>query len=347
MVFHKSFIGMAENEKTLKVYMTDITDEMRKVGTILAKLLPVISFIVPITILYILYPNSFESTWKGRLYYLFFLWLVSLETILSWETINLKIHRLKSAKIILILASSLLPLAYVLISQFLGLNTILTDLAIKSGIDPHWAINFFPLSIEYLVFTVLFVVIVTLCYGVSSLQDYSISTVFLGLIGMIYITDDMYPYGRFTPFQLLVPTTARLAAGLLNLLGYQTTWLGIRNGMPILSASDGLRSSGPLAIAWPCSGIASLLIYTVTILLFFKKTNISWKQRTIYFVIGAVITYFINIVRIATIFIMALNQQDWVRFHDLYGQLYSITWIILYPLIIVGSRILWKKIRTG
>jgi thaumarchaeosortase len=336
---------MIENEKTLKLNMIDITDETRKAGTVLAKLVPIISFIVPITILYFLYPNSFESTWKGRLYYLFFLWLVSLETILSWETINLKIHRLKSAKTVLILVSSLLPLAYVLISQFLGLNRIFIDLALKSGMDPNFANNSFPLSIEYLVFTVLFVVIVTLCYGISSLQEYSISTVFLGLIGMIYVTDDMYPYGRFTPFQLLVPTTARLAAGLLNLMGYQTIWLGIRNGMPILSASDGVRSSGPLAIAWPCSGIASLLIYTVTILLFFKKTNISWKQRAVYFLIGAVITYFINIVRIATIFIMAINQQDWIRFHDLYGQLFSITWIISYPLIIIGSRVLWKKIR--
>ncbi|MGD8565069.1 MAG: exosortase/archaeosortase family protein [Candidatus Bathyarchaeota archaeon] len=252
---------------------------------------------------------------------------------------------MKSVKTVLLFFSSTLPFFYILVSQFMGWNSILVDLAVKSGIEQDWA-NLIPLSIEYLIFTILFVLIVSLEYGVSSLQEYSISTLFLGLIGMIYMMDNMYPLGKFTPFQFLVPTTAKLAAGVLNLMGYQTIWLGIRNGMPALIASNGISNSPPLAIAWPCSGIESLLIYTITILLFFKRTDISWKQRIIYFTIGAVVTYFINIMRIATIFIMAVNNEEWWKFHDFYAQLYSISWIISYPLIVVGSRILWKKIRN-
>ena len=145
MMLHKRFIGMIKNEKTLKGCMMDTVDKVRKAVTVLVKILPVISFIIPMIILYFLYPNSFESTWKGRLYYMFFLWLVSLETILSWETLNLKTYRLKSIKTVLILIASLLPLIYVLVSQFLGLNTILIDLALNSGMDPNMANNFFPL----------------------------------------------------------------------------------------------------------------------------------------------------------------------------------------------------------
>src|SRR3989339_659633 len=49
-------------------------------------------FTVPLILLYFLNPGSFESMWKGRTFQLFFIWLVALEFILSWETIKLKIN---------------------------------------------------------------------------------------------------------------------------------------------------------------------------------------------------------------------------------------------------------------
>jgi len=325
--------------------MTNAKQRVRETTTTFTKLLPILSFIIPFLILYSFYQASFESTWKGRMYYLFFLWLISLETILSWEQLKTEKRKLKSIRTILIIITLMLPTIYVVATHYSRLNIIITDLAVKSNIKQDWA-NLMPLSIEYLVFTVLLVLILLTEYGISSLQEYSISTLFLGLVGMIYITDNLYPFGNFTPFQFLVPITAKLAAGTLNLLGYQTLWLGMRYGMPTLIAMDQKGACSPaLAIAWPCSGIESLLIYSVTILLFLKKTAIPWKQKIIYFTIGAIVTYSINILRIVTIFILAIYKGDWGRFHDLYGQLYSITWIISYPLIIIGSRALWRKIR--
>ena len=58
----------------------------------------------------------------------------------------------------------------------------------------------------------------------------------------------------------------------------------------------------------------------------------------IIFVIGAVGTYIVNILRIVSIYVIAINQGDWRTFHDYYGELYSITWIIAYLLIIILSR---------
>ncbi|MEM3715236.1 MAG: exosortase/archaeosortase family protein, partial [Nitrososphaeria archaeon] len=96
--------------------------------------------------------------------------------------------------------------------------------------------------------------------------------------------------------------------------------------------------------------IDSLIIYSVTILLFLKDSVISWKQRTAYFLIGAAITYFINILRIATIFIIAIDygatSPQVQQFHNYYGPLYSITWITAYPLIIIGTQALWRKIKS-
>ncbi|MCK4433881.1 exosortase/archaeosortase family protein, partial [Candidatus Bathyarchaeota archaeon] len=106
----------------------------------------------------------------------------------------------------------------------------------------------------------------------------------------------------------------------------------------------------PFLIAWPCAGVESLIIYTLVILLFLKESLIPWKQRIVYFAIGAIVTYFINVLRIVTIFVISIpchsTQNAVWRFHNIYGQLYSIAWIISYPLIIIGTRVLWQKIRS-
>jgi exosortase/archaeosortase family protein len=308
--------------------------------------LPVLAFVIPLSILYYLDPNSFEMTWEGRTYYLFFVWLMMLETILNWGELRPKIWRLKSTRTILLTASLSLPTIYVIGSNYWGWNEAILDFA-KRSINPDISIyQYMPLSIEYLVFAVLFVAIALAAYGVASLRNYSITAVFIGLIGSIYTINNLYPYGLFTPFQVLVPTTTALAAGILNMMGYRTSisfmQSSTQGSMPVLSIGH-----VAYAIAWPCSGIDSLLIYSVTILLFLKSSGIPWKQRISYFVFGAVITYIINGLRIATIFVIGVNGGDINPFHNYYGPLYSISWIISYPLIIIATRSLWTRIVPG
>jgi exosortase/archaeosortase family protein len=166
-------------------------------------------------------------------------------------------------------------------------------------------------------------------YGTHGFRSYSISAFFLVIIGTVYIVDDVYPQGAFTPFQLIVPTTAYLAAGVLNLMGYRTLWLGNLGGMPTFSAEDAYgNQSGYFSIAWPCAGVESLLIYTVVILLFLKRSAIPRWHKVIYFVIGAVVTYFVNVLRIVSIYLTSINRGDVGRFHNIYGPLCSISWII-------------------
>jgi len=351
-----------------------LTQTLRKYSNTIMILLPLFSIIAPFTIIYfyqdIAYPpypimysppespkytNTFEVTWKGRTFYLFFLWLFILEIMLGWEELRAIRFKLKSIRTFAIIVALLLPTIYVVIANFYGLNKTIVDLAYQKGMrgsdglpPPNWM----PLSTEYLVFTVLFALIVLVEYGISGLMNYSISITFLGIIGLIYTIDNLYPNGQFTPFQFLVFPTATLAASFLNLMGYQTSLSVIMDPiwgwLPKLTAQDpgNPLKSATFGIGWPCAGIESLLIFTVTILLFMKKSAIPTKQRIIYFVIGAAVTFFINILRIATIFIIGVNGGDWEAFHNFYGQLYSITWIILYPLIIIGSRVLWSKIRS-
>lgn len=322
------------------------------------KLLPLISFIIPVLILYSLYQKTFEpvwtGTWENRVGYIFFLWLFSLETILSWEEVRTREFKLKSIKSITFIIAFFLPAIYVIIFNYFGLNALITDLARQYNIKPGWA-ELMPLSMEYLAFAVLFALIIFLEQGRSGLKNYSISTFFLVIFGTIYIINNVYPFGKFTPFQILVHPTTMLASNILNLMGYRSTISFIDNhpvygSLTNLGVTDSHGSSVQFGIAWPCAGIESLLIYTATILLFLKKSSVPLTHKIVYFMIGAIVTYFINILRIVTVFVIALNKGDWGMFHDYYGQLYSLTWIISYPLIIIGSQALWNKIkkwRTG
>ena len=316
----------------------------------LLKVFPLIAFMIPFVILYFLYPASFELTWKGRTFYLFFIWLVVLEIILNWDRISgTKIQRLKSARALAFIAATALPVLYVLAVNYWGLDTAILNFGRSINVSPN-VLELLPLSTEYLVLTVLFIFSIAVYYGIDKLGNFSISTFFLGMIGMVYTIDNLYPWGRFTPFQILVPTTTMLAAGVLGLLGFGTSITYINSAeMGSLTRLEVKALSGKsqgFNIAWPCSGVESLLIYSVTILLFLKNSSIPWKHRIVYFVFGAAITYLINALRIATIFIIAINGGDWGVFHNYYGQLYSLFWIMSYPLIIVAARTLWGKIFT-
>lgn len=328
--------------------MIKIPRANRRYVDILMRCLPILAFVIPLGILYYLHPNSFEMTWEGRTYYLFFVWLMMLETILNWEKLRPKTWRLRSLWTILFAVSLFLPTIYVIGSNYYGWNEALSTLALRSKIVFS---NDMVLSIEYLVFTMLFVFIASAAYGITSLRNYSITALFLGAIAMVYTINNLYPYGLFTPFQFLVPTTTVLAAGILNLMGYTTSITFTQRAdlglLPALKVTSSTGGSIVYNVAWPCSGIDSLLIYSVTILLFLRSSAVPWKQRIGYFIFGAVVTYLINALRIATIFVIGVNGGNINPFHDYYGPLYSISWIISYPLIIIATRALWTKIMLG
>ena len=317
--------------------------KIKKFQKSLIKIVPLIIFFIAFLWLYLINPSSFELMWKGRTFQLFFIWLITIELILNWDIIQTKKIKIFSVKSLSYITTLTLPIIYIIISNYLGLNAIIADLS--QQIDIQWW-NSMALSAEYLVFTVLFSLIIYVSFGKQGVKEFLVPLFFLGMVGALYTIDNIFPYGEFTPFQLMVPTTAILAATLLGFMGYDTT-LTSMGTMPRLTATNpdiALRSA-TFDIAWPCAGIESLLIYSVIVLLFLKRIQIDSKGKIIYFLIGAVITYFINILRIVTIFLIGMNQGDFQIFHFYYGPLYSISWIISYPLIILAIQKLRKKLK--
>jgi exosortase/archaeosortase family protein len=341
--------------------MANVPQAVKRNARIIITLLPILSFVPAFLILYSLYGWTFEQTYRGRTFLLFFLWLATLEVILSWEKLQKnKVNRLLSMRTGLLVIALLLPTVYVVAANYYGINTIISDLSgqyispvykLMFGSDPtqkNIAASQFPISFEYLIFAVFFCLMILLAYGINTLSEFSLSIAFLGIIGLLFTMDQLYP-GKLTPLQIFVPATATLAAKVLNLMGYHTT-LFLTTSMPLLIATSRQGQSFGASINWTCAGVESLLIYTLTILLFLGKTPIRWKHRIIYFAIGAAVTYFINTLRIAYLFVLGIeyggNSPIWQNFHNDYAMLISIGWIVSYPLIIIGSRALWGKIEN-
>jgi exosortase/archaeosortase family protein len=322
------------------------TAYFRRYSTYLKILLIFLSASIPLAILYFLYPLSFDKTFNGRAYYLFFVWLVVLEFALDWDRYKSKTSKMAVKRTFAFGLALLLPAGYVIVSNFLGFNALIMDLFRSYGVVSPWLDNT-PLAIEYIVFAMLFALVILFAYKLKGLADFSLSIALLVVVGAIHTINILYPYGGFTPFQILVPATAKLSADVLNLMGYQTTlFLSSGSLTPTLIIRDSTAYWGG-QIAWPCAGVESLLLYTVIMLLFLKKADIPRFHKVIYFTVGAAVTYFINILRIVTLFLIGLNGGDVWTFHDYYGQLYSAVWIMFYPLIIIGSQVLWSKYKDA
>jgi len=127
------------------------------------------AFVVPFLWLYLLDSGSFELIWKGRTFHLFFIWLIVLELILSWENIQPKIDKPTSAKTLAFVAALLLPTVYVVLSNYLGLNIATAEAARQSGVT-WW--ESMALSTEYLVFAVFFCLMMFLQFGKKGLKDF-------------------------------------------------------------------------------------------------------------------------------------------------------------------------------
>ncbi len=290
---------------------------------------------------------AFELTWKGRLFLLVFAWLFIMESAMDWK----KFGDEKPKNRYLMIASlvcALIPLIYVISVEFLGLDlTVLSIGRDVFGIGVAGAANEsleflsyqWPVSFEYVVFAVFFILSILLAYKPKGLKTLSISLTLLGGIGAAYLFDTIFPFGVFKPLAAFAVPTAAVAAALFDLLGYSVMLVypihTANSALPSLTVHVGTESA-TVAIAWACAGVQSLLLYTLIILVFFKKSYISAFRKLAYFIIGAFGTFFVNVLRVYSIVMVMITegQAAGMDYHDIYGELYAIIWILLYILVI-------------
>jgi thaumarchaeosortase len=292
----------------------------------------------------------FEATWKGRMFYLFFIWLISIESIIYWDELG-DVQPKNRFKIIASLIFALVPTVYVIAVNYFGLDLIVLKAGFNFGIraiTPEgypWDFLYlqWPVSCEYIVLAVFFIIAAILAYGLKGLKFFSISFALIAGIGAAYMLDTIYPFGVFRPLQAFALPTAATSAAVLDLLGYNTqlSYPISYDGslLPQLTVKYG-GNSATVQIGWACAGVHSLLLYVLIILVFFKKVDISSFRKLAYFIVGLFGTYFVNVLRICSIVIIMLNYgwEAGMTFHDKYGELYFFAWIFAYIALIASIQ---------
>jgi len=314
---------------------------------------------LPICICYALEPDLFFLTWKGRALSLFFLWLIFLELVLAGGSfVHKEFSSFKGWRVFALFAFAAAPSLYVIVTNLSPVRQGMIGLGELIGVarmweEPNVRYGFikehFPISLEYLCLTLFFTIFIWFTYGKNGLRHFAVSLFFLGAIGTVYMADTLYPFGAFTPFQSFVPFTASSAEQVLRWMGYTASWEFKSVGgveLPVMSVRGG-SSVVEYGIGWPCAGVQSLFIYTFTILLLLKQMNTQIISKVVYFVIGAVGTYIVNILRVVSIFLIALHEGGAAAktFHDFYGEFYAITYIVLYLMIVIVVHKKWRKLR--
>ncbi len=311
-----------------------------------------LTIITPICIAYILDPMSFNYTWKGRTLYLFFLWLIFLEIILAWDNFVRKdFSAYKGWRTFTLIALAVAPSLYVIVTNLKPVSESIVELGKLLGVlqDPWFLELSWPLSLEYLALTVFFTLFIWFTYKKSGLSYFALSLFLLGAIGTVYMIDTLYPFGAFTPFQSFVPFTASAAGQVLEWMGYNTSLTFQIHGLSgvKLPVIEVIGTGVKFGIGWPCAGVQSLFIYTFTVLLLLRQMDTQIMFKIVYFVVGAIGTYIVNILRVVSIFLVAIHQGEIAAttFHDFYGEFYAMTWIVLYLAIVIVVHKKGEKLK--
>lgn len=320
------------------------------------------SFVMMMLIVYVIDPSSFLLTWKGRAFYLFFLWLFALEFILGSRNSKSRISlRTDVARIILGFFALMIPTIYVLEFYLFGLNNTIVQLGeflgAGQGLNLNFVRDFFPISFEYIIVAVSIFVGVLLLLDFEGIKQFSISISLLGMIGVFYMIDTFRPYQTAVipnflspalpqsgfPIQSFVPFISSIVAFFTQKLGYAVQMVVLRDGAVQMLVNN----SFGFVIYWPCAGVYSLFIYTFVILLFLKNSPMSLRGKMGCFIVGVVGTFFVNILRIVAIISITVNLGDATGqyFHNYYGELFFLVWIVvfLFALILVQRFLIRRK----
>ncbi len=307
-------------------------------------------FSLPFILLYIFVPATFELSWKGRMQYVIFVWLVLLETFLSKKRLvkpGVDAQQGKTtARFIIGFIALLVPTVFTLWQFMSGGRSSVTLLGRLVGAPfPDLELDW-PLAFEYVLFACSFILAVWLLQYRDGLGRLKISLFFIGSVATFFMVDAFFHYGTAWLLQLFVPPIVSVAAFFLNALGYPTTTGPYADGYLLLLRKAGGHNMN-LLVYWACAGVHSLVIYTFLILILFKNAEIPQKRKFIYIVVGAIGTFMANTLRIVSIGIIGVESGPEAShlFHEYYGELFFIAWIVVYMVTIFLLEYRQKKKR--
>jgi exosortase/archaeosortase family protein len=230
----------------------------------------------------------------------------------------------------------------------------------------------FLLALEFFSYALFVLVIAGLLYSARTMPLMSTPAIYAVGTGILATLDAYFPQNALPPLQGWVPLVWNLVVVLLRLFGFHTASFpapppisnvsvqpppgcpvfrnlqfqsppGVAWVNPNVLCIWGFKGFSELVIFWPSSGIVSMIIYSLVIVVLVVKLQTPLVRKFVYAFIGAVGTFFVNVIRITTIVLYATyytSQSGLIdAFHNSIGEILFITWIILYFLLVIRVEV--------
>ncbi len=293
---------------------------------------------IPVFVLLALAPGSFELSWAGfgklglgGLFFVLFFLFFELYLYDFRKHARMRLTRIRKIILFAIVAATL--------TYFVGVQADASFLNLVYSLGPPGGSgggsNSWLMSIDYLTFAIYILSLAAVLFGFSLRVFKGVITPILlsGALVVFYLLDAFFPYREIGPLQFwanFIVAGVGLLAKLFGLPIY-----GFSNYLTI----EGTKVSLTLAVFWPSSGVQSIIIYSVVMLVIAAKLDIPKRRKVIYAAVGVAGTVFLNILRIFTIayyaYAFATSGQQLDAFHNSLGEVLFPVWIVLFLIIVL------------
>jgi len=300
----------------------------------------------PVIFLLIIDPASFSLVWFwgtqiGRAGFAFFFFLVAWD----WHDSRIKL-RATRAKWRYIATAGALILLLVYYWQRVMNPDFTTYLRVyvtsQLGVSQDSPLSFL-LAMDYVFYGIYCVFASALLYSPRAAALMVTPIIYAGGSATLDMLDAFFPQDSLAFLQIWVYIIWYVVIFLLSLMGFHTgvNPLGPVPQPSILLQGNKLFLWGPkgfttLAIFWPSSGVVSMIVYSLVIIVLMVKLEAPRRRKLIYAIIGAAGTYFVNVIRITLIVLyVAFISLDVEAFHQSIGEVLFISWIFIYLLLVI------------
>jgi len=202
----------------------------------------------------------------------------------------------------------------------------------------------FLLALDFAFYAIYCLATTALLYSIRSIRFMTLPVIYLVGLAILDGMDAYFPEDSLAFLQVWVYLIWNVVVFLLSLLGFHTeygpTTAPLHLPSLILRGNQlflwGFKGFVGLAIYWPSSGVVSMIIYSLVIVVLMVKLDAPRTRKAIYAAVGAVGTYFVNVIRITLIVLyITYISSDFQAFHASIGEVLFIAWILIYLLAVI------------
>jgi thaumarchaeosortase len=203
----------------------------------------------------------------------------------------------------------------------------------------------FLLAAEFFFYALFCLAITAILYSPSTTALMVTPVIYALGSGILDSMDAYFPQNSLAFLQVWVYVIWNVVVFLLGLMGFHTSVNSTTPQSPPIALWVPPNSlflmgeKGPpvtLTIFWPSSGVVSMIVYSLVIVVLMVKLDAPRKRKALYAIVGAAGTYFVNVIRITLIVLyVTYISLDVETFHESIGEVLFIAWIFIFLLTVI------------